>query len=436
MRARYIPSLIVICCFLCGAAACSVGDEETAELNKSTRVLLFGLDSINGQCPVFTIDNVTRNIFNRDSLPLYSDTVLTHVKVDTFTSKGYIASGLDDTLFNYKNPQNFLPAMNRRGGIRFKVFPVDMSSFVIYDLTINVHLTEGDSLHWDLLKNVPKELASANPADKMKAVTFGDDLMLYDYSKSGKPVVWTTSLKDPANYAFTQSAPTGLSSADFGSLTPADGLMYARSKDGKGLLSSQDGISFSAVEAECPGTIEAIVASNRQGVDVIVSGDGGRTFYTYDDGTWSKGAQVEEGFPAAPYSVAAFKAFNDVDKKLVMGRQEKDAATAWMTMDDAKYTRLDANSGSLPEMKRPAILYHNDVFYAFSEKLDSIYVSKSGLFWEAQKSRYMLPQEVLGSENYTVTSDQDSFIWLVTNKNGQGTQIRRGRVNRLGFKNK
>ena len=432
MKARHIPFLIVICCFFFAAAAC-VGEEETQEVTKSTRVLLFALDSINGQSPIFTIDNVNRRIFNRDSLPVGSDSILTHVKVDTFTTRGYLASGMDDTLFNYKNPQNFLPAMNRQGGIRFKVFPLDMSSYVIYDLIINVHLTEGDSLHWDLIRDLPKELSGANPAGKMKVIAMGDGLFLYDFSKSGAPAIWMTSLSDPANYSFQKFTSEGLENADCQSLTAAEGKVFVRSKDGSSLLSSLDGKSFSIASNECPGTIEAIVSSNRQGVDVIVGKSGMRSFYTFADDAWYEGAQVEDDFPKAPYSYATFQASNDLMKTLVMG-QDGSNATVWMTMEDAKYISLDDVKKSLPQMSHPTILYHGDRFFAFSEKLDSIYISKSGLYWESQKRRYMLPEEILGADSYTAISDKDSYIWLVTNKNGQGIQIRRGRENKLGFK--
>ena len=74
----------------------------------------------------FTIDQLNRLIYNRDSLPVGSDTIIDRILIDTMTVTGWITSGSPtDTVFVMSDSVDLRPAMNNDAGMLFKAHAAD-----------------------------------------------------------------------------------------------------------------------------------------------------------------------------------------------------------------------------------------------------------------------------------------------------------------------
>lgn len=437
MKSRYKNILLALSAMLLILSACVKGEKDP-ELGSFARVSAFGIDSIYGKFYHFTIDQVGQNIFNRDSLPVGSDTLLAEIKIDTLTVNGYISSGLDDTLVTTKVMHDLSGAINTPGGVRFKVFPYDMSEYSLYDLDIRIHRMEGDSLHWDNISNLSSLLSKANLGSSLKAVVLGDKLIVYGKASSGKVQAWASPTSDPSNYDFQKISTSTLpSDADLSSATVMEDMLYMRSKTGNALYRSADGSSFEKVETSLDGSIKALIGATGSVLSLLVTEGSSDVYYTMDnDGNLSKGKEAKAGTPSKNISFTSYVSPSGIAKTLIVGSSENQEATIpWFTQGDGDFAELDWTSGdegSLPAFNHPTLLMHNNSFYAFGDGLKDLYISRNGQYWVPQTSRYLLPEEMAGATNYSAATDKNQFIWVVTTGK-TGTKIFRGRLNRLGF---
>ena len=79
MRTKLLLAIACLLCVCVGFGACMKGDDQNVEVNISTYVTAFGIDTIYGKYYKFTVDQVNHVIFNADSLPLGSDTLLNKI---------------------------------------------------------------------------------------------------------------------------------------------------------------------------------------------------------------------------------------------------------------------------------------------------------------------------------------------------------------------
>ncbi|WP_373749549.1 DUF6242 domain-containing protein, partial [Bacteroides heparinolyticus] len=146
-----IKFLSVIVSFLVVSVALSscLKSEENYELSSDATIHAFGIDTIHGKNYDFTIDQLNRVIYNRDSLPVGSDTIIDRILIKTMDVTGWVTYGSPvDTLFVTTDSINLKPAMNNSIGMKFKVRAADGVTMREYTLKVNVHLQNPDSLAW------------------------------------------------------------------------------------------------------------------------------------------------------------------------------------------------------------------------------------------------------------------------------------------------
>ena len=134
-----IKFLSVIACFLLMSIAISscLSSDDEYEVSSDATVHAFGLDTIHGKHYPFTIDQVKREIYNIDSLPVGSDTIIDSILIDTFYVTGYVTSGnITDTILNINNYQNLTGAATVEG-LKFKIYAADGLTTRDYTLRIN-----------------------------------------------------------------------------------------------------------------------------------------------------------------------------------------------------------------------------------------------------------------------------------------------------------
>lgn len=161
------------------AISSCLSSDDDYEFSSDATVHAFGLDTIHGKHYKFTIDQLNREIYNMDSLPVGSDTIIDSILIDTFYVTGYVASGtVQDTVLNTSNYQN-LTAATTAEGIKFRIYAADGVTIREYTLHINIHQQEPDSLQWTNMTDLIAGFPTTSITNRQKAVVLGNDLLVY-----------------------------------------------------------------------------------------------------------------------------------------------------------------------------------------------------------------------------------------------------------------
>ena len=148
MRIKFL-SVIVSFLIVSFALSSCLDSDDNYEFSSDATIHAFGIDTIHGKHYKFTIDQLNRLIYNRDSLPVGSDTIIDRILIDTMTVTGWITSGSPtDTVFVMSDSVDLRPAMNNDAGMLFKAHAADGVTVREYKLKVNVHLQDPDSLVW------------------------------------------------------------------------------------------------------------------------------------------------------------------------------------------------------------------------------------------------------------------------------------------------
>ena len=113
MRIKFL-SVIVSFLFVSFAMSSCLGDDDPIEYSPNALVQAFELDNILGVNYAFTIDQLSGRIYNQDSLPVGSDTIIDRILIKTLSTAGYVvavdAAG-KDSLFNIEDSVNLVNTM-------------------------------------------------------------------------------------------------------------------------------------------------------------------------------------------------------------------------------------------------------------------------------------------------------------------------------------
>lgn len=89
MRIKFL-SVIVSFLIVSFALSSCLDSDDNYEFSSDATIHAFGIDTIHGKHYKFTIDQLNRLIYNRDSLPVGSDTIIDRILIDTMTVTGWI----------------------------------------------------------------------------------------------------------------------------------------------------------------------------------------------------------------------------------------------------------------------------------------------------------------------------------------------------------
>lgn len=426
MRFKFL-SAIASFLFLCIAFTACMETEEY-EYSSDASVYAFGIDTIHGKYYKFSIDQLNRRIFNRDSLPMGADTILDRIIVDTFTVSGSIRTGELDTLFNVGDSVNLTAAINNPEGVRFKISAPDAFTTRTYFLTINVHTQDPDTLHWN-------EMGSIKPAtytDDYKVVLMDDKAILL--TANGMMAAYPLSAADnqQVEAEAISNFPEG---ADVSSLIAFGGKLYMRSAQNK-LYASTDAKEWTHATGSAENVL-ALLAALPKGIAAIREVDGKKLFSTSADGiNWVDGEEVPQDFPTDNYQYTPMTTANGVEEVMLVGMGETDDRTIpWFTVDGSKWGNMNTTSGYYcPKLDNPCIMYYGEAFYAFGSKLDKLYTSEVGIAWAEVKKKFLFPAEFADRGMYSMVIDSENFIWMILpDAENASYEVWRGRLNRLGF---
>lgn len=457
MRIKFLSVIVSFLVVSIAVSSC-LNSDDTYEYSSDATVHAFGLDTIHGRHYKFSIDQLSRLIYNKDSLPVGSDTIIDRILIDTFsTVSGIITSGATDTLFLTTDSIDLTPAMNNDAGMKFKVHAPDGITVREYTLKINVHLQDPDSLTWGEMSPF-----STTPVPAvLKAVTLksGADETLWIYtshttayrtSTDPSSIRWesVSGINLPADIQLAsivnfKSTPESVNSAT------EKQTLFAVTNSNK-VYQSENGVAWQEVTA-LGHNVKAVIATQPNILTGIVEVDGGYYFNTSKDGQhWDKAEKDENGditliqvpddFPIENIYTSQFTTANGIAQAMAVGTPRvtgNEQTLIWFSIDGDNWAEMSSVSYNAycPAMNNPFAMYYGGLFYCFGDQFNAIYSSETGISWRQTEEKFLLPEAL--TENtapYSIVVDENNFIWIISGGQHRENKVWRGRLNRLGFK--
>ena len=439
MRIKLLATIASFILTSIAMSSCLGDDTNNIEYSPNAVVMAFELDTIHGVNYVFTIDQLNGHIYNQDSLPVGSDTIIDKVLIKKLTIAGFAtirnSANTEDSLLNIADSLNLVGTMQKP--FEFKVWAPDLVVKKNYRLEVRVHQQTPDSLNWG---DAPWATNFAPTlSGKQKSVLLGDNI--FTYATNGS--VFSTSLVDGKSW--NQSTVSGLPNTNITSLVNFKGTLYATVEGATSAYASTDGISWA--DASLGNNITTFIAPMSNVITAIrtveeTNGDGAtqmvERFCNTDGASWSVGEVVPASFPRNNISSTVFNNRVGVENVMVVGNvvnpTASDTATvAWGYMEGQKWSAMTTESIYIcPKMDDPSIMYYGDAFYIFGKDFSSFYKSQAGLVWKKETKMFMLPAAIRNQvSDYSMVVGPNNFIWIMRST---PNEVWRGRLNRLGFK--
>lgn len=377
--------------------------------------------TVDGDLYPFSIDHVTGQIYNPDSLPVGTD--VTKVTVNIGYEGYYIVRGEGEEAAAYASTDS----IDFTAPVRFTVYATDGISNRSYYVRLNVHRDNPDSLVWQ------RPTGNNFPGEKMtaqKATIMGNRLYVLAEC-DGTPAMTSTALADGTQWTALTPV-TGLTGeADCHTLATLGDSLYLLA-DGK-LYSSADGLAWSLCNG-ATGTYTDIVAATD---GRLYLADGATILSGTPEMGWTAIQQVNEGvFPHSPSVISSTLTTNhSIVRTTLVGIPEgftaDTCAVVWTKLStEPVWTYYNDTTYGCPLLEDLTVVGWNRKLYAFGGRsinrraeiapFEAMFSSTDGgITWQRKASGIGLPDELLdfgGSHSCVV--DADGYIWLMAAGDG------------------
>lgn len=431
-------------------SAFSIGDIETRVAGKTAA----GKDTtfvykVTGTDYPFTINQLTNEIYNNDSLPLGTNVkrVLTEITYSYYIS--YAKNG-QDTVWASTDSLDF------SNPISFKVYAMNGSTR-LYNVKLNVHKQDPDSLQWG---EVQTNLSL--PAFAPQKAVYCNNRMYIFVQESGK-TLQVTSSDNGFSWSALQPVADESLKADYSSVLALNGSMYLLA-DGK-LYSSADGVEWAAFATDAPEFDRLFAASPRNGELYAATADNTLYAVTQEGTVRAMGAiDSDARFPNKDlsYSVQPLASNPKIERLTLVGNSISNtraaadtAAVVWTKLSTESqwtyYPQASGNVQGLPQLEKLFSFAYDGKLFAFGgtnsyqasasiPAFQGLYSSMDGgIGWWLQTTKTTFPltdgkvSRFAGrAPYYSCLVDADNYIWIFWNVEGT-PEVWRGKVNRLGF---
>lgn len=472
MKIKFLPLIAVLFAATSIMTSCLDNDVEQITYTSETSITGFSLgtlnidrigkdqngedsayvDTLNCSDYPFTINQLTREIENKDSLPYgtHIDKVITSITYDA-GALAYRPKGADtDTLWTSTDSIDFSGdtyKMSTITPIEFKVYAYSGAIGQAYKVKINVHQQIPDTIAWKKFDN----FFSNGNLSKQKAVyangkvyVFGENggtHIEYSDVSDDNPKPWVT---------ITDNAPADI---DTYSATACAGYIYFLAGTNKQLYKldvNSNEITFVGTE-----TFEMLIGGNdiKSELYAVKNGESG----IYRENTWTKDTDPFTQFQADQpfFSNTTTASYNSNITTTValcynQGYTANDTTALVFNRisSDNKWEERMQNL-PLPNLENVTMIYYDGKLYAFGggykeiKPFSQFYCSTdNGLCWRPVTECMAFPAEfselyTAHSKNYSCAvtpkleseTSRGNFIWIVW----EDGSICRGRINRLGF---
>ena len=436
-----IKLLAVIASFLLASFTMSscLGDNENIEYSPNAIVMAFEMDTIHGVNYVFTIDQLRGHIYNQDSLPVGSDTIIDKILITNLSIAGFAtvrnSTNTEDSLLNISDSLNLAGTMETP--FRFKVWAPDLVVTKEYTLEVRVHQQQGDSLNW----GGSAWATNYAPAitGKQKSVLLNNQIMVYGSTSSS---VYYSSITNGKSWS--SATISGLPNTNITSIVNLNEQLYATVTGSTMSYSSTDGITWQ--ESSLGDNVVTFIAPINNIITAIKTFDetdsNGTSqtierFCNTDGSNWTTGSIVPESFPRKNISSTNYTTRTGVENLMIVGNlinptDNDSITTPWAYMEGQQWAPMSTDSRySCPLLEQPSIMYYDNQFYIFGNNFDSFYKSEAGIVWKEVTSKFVFPQAIRGVDSdYSMIVGPTNFIWVMRST---PNEVWRGKLNSLGF---
>ena len=474
MKIKFLPLIAVLFAATSIMTSCLDNDVEQVTYTSETSITGFSLGTLNidrigkdkdgkdsayvdtldcSEYP-FTINQMTREIENKDSLPYgtHIDKVITSVTYDA-GALAYRPKGTDkDTLWTSTDSIDFSGdtySMSTITPIEFKVYAYSGAIGQAYKVKINVHQQVPDTIAWKKFDTNP---FSAGSLSEQKAVYANGKVYVFGKNGNGTHIEYSDVANDnPSSWVpVTDNIPSNI---DTYSATVCAGYIYFLAGTNKQLYKlDANSNEITSVGTE---TFEMLIGGNdiKSELYAVKGGKSG----IYKENTWTEDADPFTQFPAGKpfFSNTTTASYNsNITSTVALCYNQGNTANDTTALvfnrmsSDNKWEERIQNL-PLPNLENVTMIYYDGKLYAFGggykeiKPFSQFYCSTdNGLCWRPVTECMAFPSEfgtlyTTHHSNYSCAvtpkleneTSRGNFIWIVW-ENGS---ISRGRINRLGF---
>ena len=474
MKIKFLPLIAVLFAATSIMTSCLDNDVEQVTYTSETSITGFSLGTLNidrigkdkdgkdsayvdtldcSEYP-FTINQMTREIENKDSLPYgtHIDKVMTSVTYDA-GALAYRPKGTDkDTLWTSTDSIDFsgdTRTMSTVTPIEFKVYAYSGAIGQAYKVKINVHQQVPDTIAWKKFDTNP---FSAGSLSEQKAVYANGKVYVFGKNGNGTHIEYSDVANDnPSSWVpVTDNIPSNI---DTYSATVCAGYIYFLAGTNKQLYKlDANSNEITSVGTE---TFEMLIGGNdiKSELYAVKGGKSG----IYKENTWTEDADPFTQFPAGkpffPNTTTASYNSNITSTVALCYNQGNTAndttALVFNRMSSDNKWEERIQNLPLPNLENVTMIYYDGKLYAFGggykeiKPFSQFYCSTdNGLCWRPVTECMAFPSEfgtlyTTHHSNYSCAvtpkleneTSRGNFIWIVW----EDGSISRGRINRLGF---
>lgn len=473
MKIKFLPLIAVLFAATSIMTSCLDNDVEQVTYTSETSITGFSLGTLNidrigkdkdgkdsayvdtldcSEYP-FTINQMTREIENKDSLPYgtHIDKVITSVTYDA-GALAYRPKGTDkDTLWTSTDSIDFsgdTRTMSTVTPIEFKVYAYSGAIGQAYKVKINVHQQVPDTISWKKFDNS----FSAGNLSEQKAVYANGKVYVFGKNGNGTHIEYSDVANDnPSSWVpVTDNIPSNI---DTYSATVCAGYIYFLAGTNKQLYKlDANSNEITSVGTE---TFEMLIGGNdiKSELYAVKGGKSG----IYKENTWTEDADPFTQFPAGKpfFSNTTTASYNsNITSTVALCYNQGNTANDTTALvfnrmsSDNKWEERIQNL-PLPNLENVTMIYYDGKLYAFGggykeiKPFSQFYCSTdNGLCWRPVTECMAFPSEfgtlyTTHHSNYSCAvtpkleneTSRGNFIWIVW----EDGSISRGRINRLGF---
>ena len=391
--------------------------------------------TIDGSSYAFSINQVTGEVYNVDSLPYGTnvDKVVVNMELSGYAqiyvdSIGIYEGFLATDSIDFTHPR------------KFRITSTDSEYYRDYTISVNAHQVEPELMEWNCY-------ASVNSLLPQRAIEYNGKLCLFG-EKDGKQVLVMSSLAGEP-YWGNEVALTGLpSSAKLSTIQSFGGALYLVAEDG--IYTSTDASSWDLRYA-CSNAVAIVGASDIDGKMWVATE--GELLVTANGADFEGAGSLPAGFPLYGVSMASYKLNHNstIVRYMLVGYADEamnGAPVVWSRLStEERWTRYENtnNRFSCPALKGLTVLRYDDFLYAIGgagvaqgesvEAFSELYISRdNGITWKAPDDFYQrMPANLQGNDvPFVATVDSNNMMWIICA--GKNPVVWKGIINRLGFK--
>lgn len=472
MKIKFLPLIAVLFAATSIMTSCLDNDVEQITYTSETSITGFSLgtlhidrvgkdkdgkdsayvDTLDCSNYPFTINQLTREIENKDSLPYgtHIDKVITNVTYDAGILVYKPKGAEKDTLWTSTDSIDFsgdtyCTSTNKNSPIEFKVWAYSNAIGQAYKVKINVHQQVPDTIAW---KKFDNSFSNRN-LSKQKAVYANGKVYVFGENAGTHIEYSDVSDDNPKPWVkITDNVPADI---DTYSATVCAGYIYFLAGTNKQLYKlDANSNEITSVGTE---TFEMLIGGNdiKSELYAVKGGKSG----IYKENTWTEDANPFTLFPAGKpfFSNTTTASYNsDITTTIALCNNPTANDTAALVFNrmssDNKWEERIQNL-PLPNLENVTMIYYDGKLYAFGggykeiKPFSQFYCSTdNGLCWRPVTKCMAFPAEfselyTAHSKNYSCAvtpkleseTSRGNFIWIVW----EDGSICRGRINRLGF---